>query len=241
MGVALAVAVALAAGGSVALLKRSGNDASEGHPGDGKGGAAGGLAPAVSPSQRLPSPIERATKSPSPNTKTSKTPGKKPSSSPSKTSGIPGAPGTTQTHPPSPKYDESAKFACTGLVVNRSGNTLHVTPTVTKRGNPDPNKFVTVADYYHGANPASDPNNHHITTGTGFAHSVDVAVPSDLSWQQDAATVFVAYYPSGNIPTDPNQLSIQHTDPGRVAAACGNAVITWAAQSGQMGGLGSGG
>jgi hypothetical protein len=228
---ALAATVAFAGGGSAAFfLTKDGGSGSEGRATGDKGGTAGGLAPAVSPSTRSRAPGVVGTRSAVPSPSASKRGG-----------GVPAITPSSHDAPASPKYDDNAKFDCTGIKVSRNGDILHVTPQLTKKGKPNPAKFITVADYVHGVNPAAESNNHQVFSAAGYGSAVDIKVPADLNWQEDAATVMVAYYHGGDIPTDPNQLSIQNTDPARVSAACGNAVITWAMQTDQMGGLGSGG
>lgn len=224
---ALAAAVAFGGGGAAAFVFK-GKGGGDSDPESGKGGTAGGLAPAVSPS-------------PSRHGLTSGTAGTRgtmpsPAASKSKT-GSAAAATPARSATTGASYDSKPKFDCTGLDVSRDGDTLRVKPKVTKRGNPNPANFVTVADYLRGA--ASEPDNHHhVYSAIGFGSAVDIKVPADLNWQDDAATVFVAYHPGGNIPSDPNELSIQAGGADRFAAACGNAVLTWAQQTDQMGGLG---
>jgi len=230
--IALAATVAVLGGGSTAAFVLKGkNSGGDNDPASGKGGAAGGLAPAVSPSRHGLTPGVAGRRSTLPS----------PSVSKSTTGNAPAASASAHSSAASSSHHKTPKFDCTGLTVTRDGNTLHTTPKLTKQAHPDGANYVTVADYYHGINPATDPNNnHHTYTAVGYGSPVDIAVPPDVNWKDDTATVFVSYFPDGNMPSDPDKLSIHSHDaiPGRITAACGNAVLTWAMQTGQMGGLG---
>jgi hypothetical protein len=177
-------------------------------------GAGGGLAPAVVPTDRTPSPLESLVGGGSP-------------------AGA-GETGTAATPRPSrPAYDSGKGTRCAGLDVTRTGNTMHVSPIMEGKGNPDPTRFFTVVDFMGGQTNKELKGGAKTYVGEGYNAPVDVPVPDDLSWQQHLGLVTVAFYPEGaSVPGDPEGFSSAAGPGGRVMLACGNAVTTLLLQGG---------